>query len=106
MNDIICRKNAIELYYELKNKLALTPDEIFNYEKFLYYKNEKEKPVAKIPVKRRIQKNTKQVICLTENKIFPSISDCAEYYNISVPRLVNGITREGKIKKILKFAYL
>lgn len=106
MNDIICRKNAIELYYELKKKLALTPDEIFNYEKFLYYKNEKEKPDPNVPVKRRIQKNTKQVICLTENKIFPSISDCAEYYNISVPRLVNGITRKGKIKKILKFAYL
>ena len=106
MNDIICRKNAIELYYELKRKLALTPDEIFNYEKFLDSKNEKEKPVPKVPVKRRIQKNSKQIICLTENKIFQSISDCAEYYNISVPRLVNGITRKGKVKKVLKFAYL
>lgn len=56
MGNIICRKNAIELYCELKMKLALTPDEIFNFEKFLYYKNKKEKPVPKVPVKRRIQK--------------------------------------------------
>lgn len=105
MNDIICRKNAIELYYELKNKLALTPDEIFNYEKFLYYKNEKEKPNPKVPVKRRIQKNTKQVICLTENKIFPLLSHCAEYYSLSTPRLVNCIRRQGQTKNGLKFAY-
>lgn len=111
-------KSAIELYFELKRMLALTSDEHTNWNQYLCelkkIKDEQKKIKQFSPSKHpcvrkkeyKIYINAKKVICLTENKIFPSISDCAEYYNISVPRLVNGIKNQGKVKKVLKFAYL
>lgn len=111
-------KNAIELYFELKRMLALTSDEHTNWNRYLYelkkFKEKQEKLKQPSPSKNpcvrkkeyKIYINAKKVICLTENKIFPSLSHCAEYYSLSTPRLINCLKRQGQTKNGLKFAYL
>lgn len=111
-------KSAVELYFELKRMLALTTDEHANWNQYLCelkkIKDEQKKIKQISPSKHpcvrkkeyKIYINAKKVICLTENKIFPSLSHCAEYYSLSTPRLVNCIRRQGQTKNGLKFAYL
>ena len=51
------------------------------------------------------QKNSKKVKCITDGKIFPSLTKCAEYYSISITSVYRG-NKYGTMTKGLLFEYL
>jgi hypothetical protein len=54
----------------------------------------------------KITPQSKQVLCLTDNRIFPSISLAASYYNLNKSNLSKVVNKQHKSVKGLQFCFL